>query len=560
MSVLFFDGFDLHTRSLEAVVGPIGFNDAQGTPNWTGGASSPLNFVDGYQGGGAAGVTSWLPVHTDHAGSQTAMRVSWMCKYSDKIGTPGTSYGQFLAIGHTSSVEYVGLVVTSESAEGVNMRLATFSGSSDFGGTVIGDADVSFDEDWAHYELYVDTVSDRIEIWKNGTLVDSVDNGLVSANTVFRVRMKAPGWSNGHVHRLYLDHVIVTDGESLRDDVGIHGVAVTYCEGAKGTTSGLRTRGRIYVNGTDYFADTHLSNFRGANGDNYSPEYMNVHNDYWILNPDTGAAWGANLDLLTAWGLCRTDDTGGTAIFCNAALSYIEVEEDEPLVLFSQPDTNIILDGPWVRTDESAAWHLHVDNYPRTFPVANDGFERDDPFGANADEFLEDYIGVQGPGCLTFTFIEPDEEPELGLVGFTFAEEYQTSYRDWESIDGVGDDFCSYFISGYKIHGEGNKKFQSNYVTVNFETAATGSAYIQGIWDYALGNEPNEADSRSDTGRWGSTQQIYGPTNSVSYKHAFSKLKIRGHGKAMQLKVKCESGKPFYINGWAMFVSGNSTT
>ena len=129
--------------------------------------------------------------------------------------------------------------------------------------------------------------------------------------------------------------------------------------------------------------------------------------------------------------------------------------------------------------------------------------------------------------------------------GITFAEEVRTDYTDWVLL-GSSDDFESYFDTGYKVYGEGDKLFQSNYVTVNYEAQLAGSVYIQGVWDYA---------TDGDTGRWSSKQQVMNYLEN--YRHLMAKKKIRGNGRALQLRFSSQSGKPFTLNGWTVFVTGN---
>jgi len=132
-------------------------------------------------------------------------------------------------------------------------------------------------------------------------------------------------------------------------------------------------------------------------------------------------------------------------------------------------------------------------------------------------------------------------------VGVTFAEEFREDYTDWVRIDGSGVNFDSMFVSGYGVYGDGNRKVQSNYVTVNYEYVPTGGAYIQGLWDYTI--DP-------DTGRWSMKQNVY--KDDAGYKHGTRRLKIRGHGKTLQLRVSSRDGKPFKINGWTILVSSNT--
>ncbi len=151
----------------------------------------------------------------------------------------------------------------------------------------------------------------------------------------------------------------------------------------------------------------------------------------------------------------------------------------------------------------------------------------------------------------------------MAFTGIGFAEFFRTNYHDWTyhvngNPDGYRGDYTSYFISGYKVHGEGNKKFQSNYVSINYGQGGQGvniegdeqSAFLQGLWNYGNTNASL---------KWTNAQQIvrgFLNIGTVAYKTA--KLKLRGNGLALQIKIYSEEGAAFYINGWSVFVTGNS--
>lgn len=135
---------------------------------------------------------------------------------------------------------------------------------------------------------------------------------------------------------------------------------------------------------------------------------------------------------------------------------------------------------------------------------------------------------------------------------YTFAEEKYEGYKDWHTRSDV--DYDSYFVSGYKVHGQASRKFQSNYVYLYFDTSDNEAvAYrIQGFWDWA---------NSGDSGRYASIQLgSYEQTVDEDIPHynvRHKRHKIRGHGLAMQIKVRSVSGKPFKIIGWSVFETQN---
>jgi hypothetical protein len=124
---------------------------------------------------------------------------------------------------------------------------------------------------------------------------------------------------------------------------------------------------------------------------------------------------------------------------------------------------------------------------------------------------------------------------------FTLAEEYDDSYLDWKSVDSAGTNYDSYFVTGYKLHGQGQRRFQLGYIYV-YSNADVATQYkIQGIWDYA--NDPN-------SGKYTAIQLV---TNALTrFGKIFRRHKIRGRGLVLQFKVSSATGMPFHINGWSV--------
>lgn len=136
-----------------------------------------------------------------------------------------------------------------------------------------------------------------------------------------------------------------------------------------------------------------------------------------------------------------------------------------------------------------------------------------------------------------------------GSYKFSMAESNSIDLLDFVSLDAVGQSYTSYFISGYKLHGSGNRKFQPQWLTT-FNDISGGAVkyYFQSIWDYAV--------IGSGTGRW-STNQLVTRTNT-DFAVGTRRLKIRGSGKALQFKVTSFQNEPFNIIGWVGWETANS--
>lgn len=142
--------------------------------------------------------------------------------------------------------------------------------------------------------------------------------------------------------------------------------------------------------------------------------------------------------------------------------------------------------------------------------------------------------------------IDADEE------SLTFSEARHAAYRDWVTYaDGVEDDeadYTSYFITGYRLDGKSQRFFQPNYVFVFLETEDDASCFMQGIYDFT---------NSGSSGKWSSRQQVY--NDALQYRDVnYRRLKVRGKGRALQLKFASESRRPFTIIGWSMLESINS--
>ena len=133
---------------------------------------------------------------------------------------------------------------------------------------------------------------------------------------------------------------------------------------------------------------------------------------------------------------------------------------------------------------------------------------------------------------------------------FTFGESKSLNYLDWEAF-GLNIDYTSVMNTGYKLRGQGDKRFQQLYLTVYFQNQnLTGSqepqtvesrCYIKAIWDYA---------TALITNRISTPQEVVLINNSFGY--GAKRGKIRGRGRAVQLAFQSLTGQPMNLIGWAM--------
>jgi len=128
----------------------------------------------------------------------------------------------------------------------------------------------------------------------------------------------------------------------------------------------------------------------------------------------------------------------------------------------------------------------------------------------------------------------------------TWAVSGDTRYLDWVS-DAESYDYTSLFISGYRVHADGNRLYQANYVTFYLKDDTGSSAFVQGLWDYS-----NNTLSK----KWTTAQQIYNSTPTYR-DYRVRKIKIRGWGLSCQFKIYSATGVPFSVVGWSAFETAN---
>lgn len=159
-------------------------------------------------------------------------------------------------------------------------------------------------------------------------------------------------------------------------------------------------------------------------------------------------------------------------------------------------------------------------------------------------------------------------------IDYAFSYYYNAKFKDWESVNNVGEDASAYIITGYTTLKESQREKANPYITFYFRKSETGftlsgdelvavnpsSCLIQAQWDWT-----NSANSN----RWSRSFQayrhkrVYFPTgiddtfddgNSV----VVTKNRLRGYGKALSLKLSTEPSKDCQILGWSQILTVES--
>jgi len=172
------------------------------------------------------------------------------------------------------------------------------------------------------------------------------------------------------------------------------------------------------------------------------------------------------------------------------------------------------------------------------------------PYSVTGTPHIHGVRYVAGPGGSTSpdpVFKYFSSQLVSGTYSFTFADEHDTAYVDWKTFDTVGTNYDSFFVTGYKLHGQGQRRFQLSYL-YTFSRADTPTSYkIQGLWDYA---------NTGNSGRWSVAQLVN--NWSPNFGMIFRRHKIRGQGLVLQIKVSSLDGQPFDLMGWSAFESQNA--
>lgn len=127
---------------------------------------------------------------------------------------------------------------------------------------------------------------------------------------------------------------------------------------------------------------------------------------------------------------------------------------------------------------------------------------------------------------------------------FTFSEENDTTtWTDFTS-SGTSYNYTSYFVSGYKLKGQGQRNMQNEYLFVYSNNDGANSAYkLQGLWNYAIS---------ALSGKYTNLQRTDIVNMFAQFGVAVKKHRIRGRGYVLQFKIVSVDGSAFDIIGWSV--------
>lgn len=155
---------------------------------------------------------------------------------------------------------------------------------------------------------------------------------------------------------------------------------------------------------------------------------------------------------------------------------------------------------------------------------------------------------VQGPGgslnpspTIKYLVSQPIAGP---TYKFTFAEENDsTNWVDWLSANGVGVNYTSYFVTGYRIKGMAQHKTQVGYLYLYSNNSVNTSYKLQAVWTYAIS---------PTSGKYTNLERTDITDSTNKFVDVARRYKIRGRGLVNQFRVQSVDGKPFNIIGWSV--------
>jgi len=160
----------------------------------------------------------------------------------------------------------------------------------------------------------------------------------------------------------------------------------------------------------------------------------------------------------------------------------------------------------------------------------------EDVVNSDDEEVVVSYA-TRVPVSSNFFYITYDPR----TVDILFALENADTYLDFGEID-----YSSYLVTGYKIHADAIRKFQTNYVMVFCEQEANSSLMFSARRSFA---------NSGDSGKYSSVQQAYKADSN--YAVTYRRLKVLGTGNVVQFECRSETGKPFNLIGYSVFETAN---
>lgn len=208
--------------------------------------------------------------------------------------------------------------------------------------------------------------------------------------------------------------------------------------------------------------------------------------------------------------------------------------------------------------------NVHISSIINIYGLSGSFVQNNIVNGANnvvnsGNQVINFSVGTEGINNINKFFVSYTSGG-LDLVTWAEHREDLLTYKDWASFDAVGEEYESFFTTGYAVHGQAVRKFQTNYINVYSEILANvsdivdipdsdfqeSSYKIQSCWDFAV---------TANSGKWSSSQLIN--VSALGFAFKTNRIKLRGHGKAFQFKITNNGTNNFNLIGWSIVETGN---
>lgn len=198
-----------------------------------------------------------------------------------------------------------------------------------------------------------------------------------------------------------------------------------------------------------------------------------------------------------------------------------------------------------------------------------------DDVNAGADDVVADIVGLSGGlPVLKYLFVYND----TGTWKMSFADTLsvrtdQYKFRDWYGVPNLteGVEPAAYVVTGYGMGGNGPARSKTGgYISVlmrRTEVLLDGNEMPDNESGVLMSTRWDFTDN-AGANKWSAAQQVYrqnrplflnGPTAiEDGYPLVITKNKLRGRGKAVQLKFEAEAGKDMQMVGWTATFVGNT--
>ena len=157
-----------------------------------------------------------------------------------------------------------------------------------------------------------------------------------------------------------------------------------------------------------------------------------------------------------------------------------------------------------------------------------------------------------------------------GVVSFAFGYYRNTDFRDWQRIDGIGNDAKAFMLTGSQTAGDSSVNKQVQYLTMHFTRTESGfssptvpltpsSCLVRMQWDWSGNANSSKWSALKQAYRYSKNYEYSGPSDTfdTGFDVLTTKNMIRGRGRSFALYIETEPYKDCKLLGWSVSVDGN---